>query len=124
MKPRRVIVGVPRSGKTSEAKAHGGDAVHSDDFYRDGLTKSQQSAAAANALRDKPELAEGVMMLYGLRRALNEDKRFKPADVVTFLGTPKVPLSPGQEKMAGEIRRAWPDIKAELVKRGVTVEEK
>lgn len=118
MSAGKIITGVPRSGKSTLA---GDAAVHSDDFYAQGLTKSEQSEASKKALAQSPEVAEGVMMLYGMRRWLKENPRGKPAEEVVFLSEPKVPLSPGQQKMADQMKKAWQDIAPELRKRGVNV---
>jgi hypothetical protein len=96
---RVAIVGVPRGGKTTLAKAMGGRVWHADDLR--GLPWSDQSEQVALWLDvPGPWVMEGMAVIRGLRKWRSRHPgQAPPVDKVIVLGTSKVAQSPGQQSM-------------------------
>ena len=93
-----VIVGGPRSGKTSMAKLFGVTVRHTDDL------KNQPNADIPRIIAgwfNLPGswLVEGVWAARGLRRWLREHPSGKPADLVLVVEGARLDLTPKQEAM-------------------------
>ncbi len=123
LRRRVVVTGVPRSGKSRLARELDPDAFGTDEFWHLGMQKSDQSQAIREALDDGGPVMEGVMVVYGLRRWLRDNPTGAPVEKVVWLDTPLERYSPGQERMAEQLRKAWGDVREELKSRGVEVEE-
>jgi hypothetical protein len=121
---RILIAGIPRAGKTTLAGAlvrqHDATVRHTDSLI--GLGWSEASAAAAEWLSlPGPWIIEGVAVPRALRKWLASNQG-KPADVVHWLGSERVPLSPGQASMGLGCRKVWDEVLPELIGRRVRIE--
>ncbi len=120
---RVVIAGVPRAGKTTLA---GGSIVpvkSTDDLI--DLGWSQASERASQWFDEPgPWVVEGVACPRALRKWLKRVPQGKPCDRIVWLDRPYVELTPGQTAMAKGCRTVWAEVKHELIRRGVDVEER
>lgn len=117
-----VIVGGPKTGKTTRAIAGGGEIIHTDHFTTAG-DFSAQSAKAAEHLGTPGEWTmEGVTAVRALRKWLQAHPDGKPCDRVVWLDQPRAQLSPGQQSLAKGCATVWRAIAPELRRRGVVVE--
>lgn len=121
---RIVIAGVPRAGKSALA-----DWVSLDTGLivqrTDSLIKHDWSDASLLASTwfnsPHPSIVEGVAVPRALRKWLARSSG-APADVVLWLDTPRIELTPGQATMAAGCRSVWAEILPELLARRVKVE--
>lgn len=125
---RVVIVGGPRCGKTTLAdkygQLHAGLPVyHSDDFKQ--LEWSRASDVLCHMMESMSGrwLFEGVAMVRALRKWLAKNPQGRPCEVVMCLWRPFEGLSPGQASMAKGVRTVFDEIRPELVRRGVKIQE-
>lgn len=117
---RTVIVGVPKSGKTTLSHTMSAPRFHTDDLI--ALGWSEASEAACNWLdAPGPWVIEGVAMARALRKWLAKYPEGKPCDQLVVLETPWVVLTKGQETMAKGIFTVLDEIIPELVARGVEI---
>lgn len=118
---RTVIVGGPRTGKTTRALVEGGRVIHTDADL--GLNDfSAQSAAAAKHLGLPGDWTlEGVTAVRALRKWMATNPG-KPCDRVVRLTSPHVLLTPGQASLAKGCDTVFREIEPELRRRGVSVE--
>lgn len=119
---RRIITGIPRSGKTSFSR------LFDDTFHTDDLTTTHSWSGASSVIAtmfDDPGswTIEGVAAVRGLRKWLRAHTDGTPADVVYYHGAPRVALTPGQAAMAKATGTIWSSIRPELERRGVTIIE-
>jgi len=125
---RIVIIGVPRSGKTTLSKQMGQQSGHPTRHTDDLIGKFDWSGASLHASewfgQPGPWIIEGVAAVRALRKwlLLNEDR--KPCDRVLWLGSPRLELTPGQSGMAKGCATVWREILPQLRRRGVAVEER
>ena len=123
---RRVgLTGVPRSGKTMQANAcaaHGYAIRHTDDL----IGKFEWSALSLEVSRwfeaSGQFVIEGVAVPRALRKWLARHPDGKPCDVVLWMGTPRLKLTPGQVAMGKGAWTVLQEIRPELEARGVRVE--
>lgn len=125
---RVVIIGSPRSGKTTLAekygKLHPGLPVyHSDAFKEMEWSKASDAACVWLESFSGRWLIEGVAMVRSLRKFLERWPDRKPCDVVMCLWRPFEDLSPGQASMAKGCRTIFDEIRPELERRGVRIQE-
>lgn len=130
---RVLVAGGPRTGKTTLADEllaqmrafglEGGaplDVQHTDDL----IGKLDWSAASLEVSTwiDKPGpwIIEGVAVPRALRKWL-ERSGGKPADVVYWSSTAKVPTTKAQEAMAKGCATVWEPVREELLRRGVGI---
>lgn len=119
-----LITGVPRAGKTTLAATMAADSDlpvrHTDDLLK--LEWSEASLTASAWLDEAPAIIEGVAVPRAVRKWLARSLG-KPADVVFWMGKPRVPLNPGQARMAAGCLTVFRQIIPELLNRGVRIEE-
>jgi adenylate kinase family enzyme len=126
---RLLIAGVPRSGKTTLSKTIVRTLPCSlivmgprstDDMIALGWSAASERVAqwldAAG-----PWIIEGVAIPRALRKWLATHHYGTPADEIRWLGTPRVPLTPGQLTMAKACETVWNEVRPELERRGVVV---
>ncbi len=119
---RLCIAGVPRAGKTTLA-GQGPHVRHTDDVK--GEDWSEASEAVSHWLDEPgPYTIEGVAVPRALRKWLARNPTGKPCDVVVWMGTPLMDLSPGQATMGKGALTVMSEILPELHKRGVHFEVK
>jgi hypothetical protein len=119
---RTVIVGGPRSGKSTLAnllrrdgiKIHGGEELR-------GVDWSQGSAQAATWLDEPgPWICENVAMARALRKWLTAHHG-SPADVVVVLRHPVADRTTGQLAMAKGVETVWREVAPDLASRGTAI---
>jgi len=145
---RTVIIGGPRTGKTTLAAALGVgmlDVRSTDDLIKSGIDWSQQSEQISTWFDvPGPWIIEGVAVPRALRKWLarrpdgrccerdhdgdgNCDRhprgteRPRPCDIAYVLSRPHVDLTAGQSQMAKAVKTVWSIVLPELLKRGVEV---
>jgi len=116
---RIVIAGVPRAGKTTLA---GPCARHTDDLIRMEWHVVSDTVATWLDLPG-PWIVEGVRAVHALRKWLAAHPEGKPCDRVVWLGTPRVPLTRGQDVLAKGCLTVWREVRPLLLARNVQVEE-
>lgn len=124
MANRTVIVGGPRTGKTTRAlaEADGAAVIHTDHeiLARDFAA---QSEAVAHLLDQQSSFVmEGVTAVRALRKCMRAHPDKKPCDRVIRLTEPHQPLTPGQASLAKGCDTVWREIEPELRRRGVVIE--
>jgi adenylate kinase family enzyme len=125
---RVVIIGSPRSGKTTlgheMADASGARLRHTDDLIGE-LDWSACSERIASDWFEQPGpwIIEGVAAVRALRKWLAARQAGKPCDTIICLSQPRVALTPGQATMAAGCSKIWGEIRAELRWRDVAIEE-
>jgi adenylate kinase family enzyme len=116
---RTVIVGGPRTGKTTLANHLAADALHTDDTIGAGWDGAVERVAG---WMDRPGATiEGVQTVRGLRKWLEDHPRGKPCEEVIHLTAPKVARTRGQAIMAKGCETVFKEIEPELRRRGVTI---
>lgn len=125
---RVVILGGPRTGKTTLARKYGAEhpglpVYHSDDFK--DLEWSRASDVLCHMISSMSGrwCYEGVRMVHCLRKWLQKHAEGRPCEVVMCLWRPFEGLSPGQASMAKGVRTVFDEIRPELVRRGVKIQE-
>lgn len=124
---RIAIVGGPRTGKTTFARAHaeklGLPLVSTDDFIPLGWSGSGAKAAdvIAGARR---LLIEGVAVPRALRRLLADHPRRRPIERLIILTRPKIKRSKRQDAMAKGLAKILGEILPRLERLGVIVERR
>ncbi len=121
---RTIIIGPPKSGKTTLALSYDCEKIHGDDFIELGWSEASQ--AVADLLGGKPEdstyVAEGVVMARALRKMLAGSPYRKPCCKVVYLEVPYVELTKGQIAMGKGLLTVWNEIEPKLVELGVEIE--
>ena len=119
---RTVIIGGPRTGKTTRAGAEGGEVLHTDSLAA-GRDWSAQSTAAVHALGASASgTMEGVTAVRALRKWLAAHPEGKPCERVVRLTQAHQPLTPGQASLAKGCDTVFREIEPELRRRGVRIE--
>lgn len=139
---RIVIVGGPRTGKTTLADRLGGEAddatyarlsprarrKHTRVRHTDDLIRMLAWSEASQAIADQwlaepgPWIIEGVAAVRGLRKWLRAHPTGAPCDTIIVCSKPKVARTDGQERMAKGHDKIWAEIRDELERRGVRIE--
>jgi adenylate kinase family enzyme len=120
---RRVIIGGPRTGKTTLARRLSERPLHTDDHMRMGWSESSQYVA--DRLNDPTvECVEGVTAVRALRKWLKANPEGKPCDEVIHLTEPKEGRTEGQDRMAKATDTIFREIRPELERRGVRIDER
>jgi adenylate kinase family enzyme len=128
---RLLICGVPRSGKTTAAasiilaagipRTPKIELRHTDDLIGQ-LDWSGVSAEVATWFDHAgPWIVEGVATVRAVRKWLASHFSGRPCDEIRWLGTPRVPLTPGQSAMAKACETVWDEVRPELERRGVRI---
>ena len=118
------IAGSPKSGKTTMTEEMS-NVYHTDDLIPLGWNEA--SEAASNWFDDNAiKVVEGVTVPHALRMWLlrNFTNQNKPVDKVIYLSQPFAKLSTGQAGMATGAWKVYSEIKPELIKRGVLLDER
>lgn len=110
----RVIVGGPKTGKTTMAP----EAKHTDDLIHLGWKDAKHAVAR---LIDQGHDVEGVLVARGLRQWLRDNPQGKPCEEVVILTTPKQPRTAAQASMAKGVETVLRSITPELERRGVKI---
>lgn len=110
----RVIVGGPKTGKTTLAP----QAHHTDDLM--GLGWKAAKVVVAHWIGQGRDV-EGVQAARGLRQWLRDNPEGKPCEEVVWLNTPKQPRSPAQAIMGKGVDTVMREIEPELERRGVKI---
>jgi adenylate kinase family enzyme len=118
------IAGSPKAGKTTVAKNYS-RVIHTDDYIHLGW--SEASEHVSNIINNNNfDVIEGVAVPRAIRKWLNKNSnnKNKPFDKIIYMQTPRIKLSDGQERMRKGELKVWNEIKNELKKRCVEIEEK
>ena len=122
---RVAVVGGPRTGKTTAARAladaHALPLRHADDLIPLGWSRASEQLAHEIRLSDGG-IFEGVAIARALRKLLELDPG-QPLDAVVRLREPYAELTPGQAAMSAGHDRVLEEILPELERRGVRVLE-
>lgn len=123
--PRLIIVGGPRTGKTTLARYLGVGELYSTDDLIGALDWSAAWAEVAEWIhRPGPWTIEGVASVRALRKWLRQYQGdIRPAEAILYLSTPVCQQSEGQQRMARSCMTIWREIRDELVRRGAVVIE-
>lgn len=122
---RTIIVGGPRTGKTTLsavlAREVGVVARHTDDLVGHVAFDRAHFTVARWMRSIGPWVIEGCATARALRHwlALHDDGR--PVERVFWSSVPKVPQTRGQARMAKGIETVWSQIENDLRARGVTI---
>lgn len=116
---RVVIVGGPRTGKTTLA---GEGALHTDDLIHLGWSEASQFVCDDWLTQPGPWIVEGVATARALRKALKARPGVKPCDEIWLCVHPVVELSRGQASMAKGVDKVWSEICPALTTLGVKIE--
>lgn len=126
MDPKRILIlGGPRTGKTTLANKLGaerGIPVRGMDDLIGAFDWSAASAEAARWMDDPgPWIIEGVQGARALRKWLAAHPEGQPADLIIHCQKPHVPLTAGQIAMGKGCLTVWGEVAAEVVRRGALV---
>ena len=125
MSRRIVIVGGPRTGKSTFAERVAAGAVvrHTDDLIADHDWSGASEAASKWLGGTEPVVVEGVRTVHALRKWLARNPGSElPCDEVVVLETPKVATTSGQNAMGKAVKTVLREIEPELLRRGVRIE--
>lgn len=118
---RTVIIGGPRTGKTTRASVEIGSVLHTDDLAA-GRDWSAQSQAASEHLGASSEgTMEGVTAVRALRKWMASHSG-KPCERVIVMREAHQLLTEGQRKLKVGCETVWTEIEPELRRRGVAIE--
>ena len=119
---KTVIVGGPKTGKTTYALADGRPVYHTDDtFEKMGLDWSEGSAEVSKWFdRDGPWIIEGVSTARALRKWLAAHDSGAPCDEIVILDHAFKELLKGQNSMRAGVFTVLYGIEAQLKESGVS----
>jgi hypothetical protein len=115
---RRAITGIPRAGKTTSA---GDDAWHTDDLKATHKWGDDSQAIADKLGTHGDGTVEGIAVVRGLRKWLNQHPTGKPCEEVHYHAHAHVPLTKKQAALGKGCDTVFGQIKDELSRRGVNV---
>lgn len=116
-----VIVGGPKTGKTTLADSLGKTVRHTDELIGQ-LPWSEASEQVSHWFGEPGEwVVEGVSTARAIRKWLLRESGPFPAGIV-FIAEPKVPLIAGQEAMAKGVQTVWDQIVPELERRNTDIQ--
>lgn len=120
---RTVIVGGPKTGKTTLAQMTPEPTYHTDDYMHLGWSEASQ-AVSELFFASGPWTVEGVATARALRRWLRRNAEGKPCDRVLVLTKVRdaKQYKPGHLTMAKGIHTVFCQIKTDLERRGVRIE--
>jgi adenylate kinase family enzyme len=121
---RICITGSPRAGKTTYAKTLGIPVKHTDDLIATHGWSEASQAASEWLNEPGPWCIEGTAVARALRKWIAAHPEGKPCDKLILLWEPHWPLSKGQHAMAKGVDTVFQEICAELLKRGVEIEQR
>lgn len=129
MSERVIIIGGPRTGKTTLARQLSPAARSTDDII--GLGWSAESEAVSHWFDERgPWVIEGVTIVRALRKWFERNPlvpreriaQRKPCDRIIFLRTPFVRLNPKQLSMADGHETIWGKVASDVALRCIPVE--
>src|SRR5512135_3194838 len=115
---RIVIVGGPRTGKTTLAGTFSLPVTHTDDFAALGDFSAQSAKVAELLDLPGPWVLEGVTVVRALRKWFRAHPSGVPCDAIYGCWAPKAPLSPGQFSLLRGCAKVWAEVEEELDTRG------
>lgn len=116
-----VIVGGPKTGKTTLADSLGKTVRHTDELIGQ-LPWSEASEQVSHWFDEPGEwVVEGVATARAIRKWLVRELGPFPAGIV-FIAEAKVPLIPGQEAMLKGVHTVWEEIVPELERRKTVIQ--
>lgn len=117
---RLVILGGPKTGKTTLAKSMTLPVKHTDDVMHLGWSEASEMVATWFD-EPGPWVIEGVACARALRKwlAANEGQ---PCDTIIICTEALVPLTTGQRSMAKGVMTVLAEILPELTRRGVEIQ--
>lgn len=123
---RVLVTGWPRVGKTTFAVKLGVElgipVQHTDDVIHLGW--GADSLEVSTWFENPgPMLVEGVSVARSLRKWLDRNVEGIPADVLYWRSEPYETLTPRQSGMGKGIDKVWNEVRDELVRRGMRVEQ-
>jgi adenosyl cobinamide kinase/adenosyl cobinamide phosphate guanylyltransferase len=122
---RTVIIGGPRTGKTTLANAlaqkDGRPVISTDGFIEMGWSEASQYVATDVLERQPPWIVEGTCAIRALRKWLEQHDKGSPCDDVYWLLSAKVALSKSQVAMFKGCCTIWASIRDEVARRGVVL---
>lgn len=125
MTRRIVILGAPRTGKTTLSleleHQHGVAAFHTDDLIGTCDWSEASELVSRRFDRPGPWLIEGVAVVRALRKWLERHPTGTPCDEVVALWAPRVRLTLKQQAMADGTWTIWLDVVGPLRARGVAI---
>lgn len=119
-----VVIGVPRSGKTSYAlgQYRSEFVISTDDILSQDLEWSKRSELITHWMETKTDFCiEGCDAVRGLRKFLKRNPGKSPCDKVIWWGSPREGLSNSQKGFGKGCRKIFFDILPELHELGVEV---
>jgi broad-specificity NMP kinase len=123
MAERIAIAGGPKTGKTTLSGSLGGCVRHTDDLIEKGW--SEASLEVSKWFDDHIiSVIEGVAVPRALRKWLQSHPSGKPVDKIIYLHKSHATLKPGQVSMAKGCLTVFNEIRAELKRRGVVIEDR
>ena len=125
MVDKTVIIGVPKSGKTTYALAHHekDQIVHTDELLDvEGLKWEDRSQVIVDLMiARKVFCVEGCDAVRGLRKFMVQNPKTRPCDHVVWMGRSREELSKGQTSFGKGCKRIFDDILGELHGLGIMV---
>lgn len=122
-----LIVGVPKAGKTTLAAKIGAETkfreYHTDDIIDNSRFIDHAFVVKAWFEKEGPWIIEGCIVPRALRKWLQMHTG-KPCDQLFWMANPKEELSKEQTTFAKGCLKVIDEIREELIKRGVRVEER
>ncbi len=116
-----VIVGGPKTGKTTLANSLGGKVIRRTDHLIGRLEWSELSEYVSHWFDEPGEwVIEGVAAVRAIRKWLARESGPFPAEII-LLTVPRVPRTSRQEAMAKGVETIWNQVKDELVERDTTI---
>jgi len=115
-----VIMGGPRTGKTTMADRITDQARHTDDTIGLGWDGAIDEVSR---WMDGAGVIEGTQAVRGMRKWLADHPTGKPCDEVVYLKHSIVLQTRGQRIMAKGINTVFEEIKPELIRRGVVIKQ-
>lgn len=123
---RILVSGWPRAGKTTLANRIGVERGllirHTDDLIPLGWSPASLEVSVWME-NPGPWCIEGVTIPRSLRKWLDRNPEGTPADVVYWSATPREELTTRQIGMGKGTEKVWNEIRDELVRRGMRVEQ-
>ena len=124
---RHIIIGVPRSGKSTLSRETAGNQcmilIHTDSFIDEYPWEQRAVYIAGLFLMEPSWVIEGCDAVRGVRKFLQFHPERKPADKVVWLDSPREELTGPQAGFAKGLRKIFfSDIQPQLERLGVAVE--